>query len=52
MSTGITEVVLILAAVNAVAVVVLVPLSFIISGLALDGLERLDLWMRRRDEKR
>ena len=41
-----------LVALNAAALVVLVPLSFIGSALALDGVARLDAWLRRRDERR
>ena len=52
MNADMAEVVMMIAAVNAAAVLVLVPLSFIGSALALNGLEKLDLWMRRRDEKR
>jgi hypothetical protein len=52
MSAGIGEVVLMLVAVNLAALVVLVPLSFVGSALALDGLEKLDSWLRRKDERR
>ena len=41
-----------LVTVNVAALVVLIVLSFVGSVLALEGLEKLDLWMRRRDEKR
>jgi hypothetical protein len=51
MNADIAEVVTMIVAVNAAAVVVLVVLSFIGSMLALDGLAKLDEWMRRRDEK-
>ena len=43
MSEGIAEVIMMLVAVNGAAVVVLVPLSFIGSALALDGLDRCPL---------
>jgi hypothetical protein len=52
MSAGIGEVVSLLVAVNAAALVVLVILSFVGSALALDGLEKLDSWLRRRDHRR
>ena len=52
MNADMVEVVMKLAALNAAAAVVMVPLSFIGSALALNGLETLDLWMRRKDEKR
>ncbi|MFO1452569.1 MAG: hypothetical protein U1F61_30665 [Opitutaceae bacterium] len=52
MSADIAAVVTLLAAVNTVAVIVLVPLSFAGSVVALKGLEKLDLWLRRRGEKR
>ncbi|MBL9207035.1 MAG: hypothetical protein JNN01_18235 [Opitutaceae bacterium] len=51
MSADIAAVVTLLAAVNAVAVIVLVPLSFVGSVAALKGLEKLDLWLRRSGEK-
>jgi hypothetical protein len=51
MSGDIAKVVTMLVTVNVVALVVLIALSFAGSVLALEGLEKLDLWMRRRDEK-
>ena len=52
MNANIAEVVTLLVTVNVVALVALVPLSFIGSALALHGLEKLDVWLRRKDEKR
>jgi hypothetical protein len=52
MSAGIGEVVLMVVVVNVAALVVLVPLSFVGAALALDGLAKLDSWLRRRDERR
>jgi hypothetical protein len=51
MSAGVAEVVTMLLTINAAAVAVLVPLSFIASALALEGLEKLDGWMRRKEER-
>ena len=52
MSAGIGEVVLLLVIVNAAALVVLVILSFIGSAFALNGLEKLDSWLSRREHRR
>ena len=52
MNADVAEVVTMLVAVNAGALLALVALSFIGSVLALEGLEKLDLWMRRNDEQR
>ncbi len=51
MSASIAEAMLILVAVNAAAVFVMVPLAFLGSALALDGLEKLDVWMRDRESR-
>ena len=39
-----------LVAVNAAAAIVMVPLSIIVSVFALEGLEKFDLWLRRKRE--
>ena len=52
MPKEIAEVVTMLAAVNGAAVIVMVVLSFVGSALALEGLEWLDGWIRRREERR
>ena len=51
MNADVAEVVTMLVAVNAAALLALIALSFIGSVLALEGLEKLDLWMRRKDER-
>src|SRR5687768_570629 len=52
MNADIGEVVIMIVAVNAGAMLLLVVMSFVGSALALEGLERLDTWMGRQDEKR
>jgi len=52
MNADIAEVVRMIVAVNAAAVPLLLAMSFIGSALALEGLDKLDTWMRRTDEKR
>jgi hypothetical protein len=52
MNADIAEVVRMIVAVNAAAVPLLLVMSFIGSALALEGLDKLDTWMRRMDEKR
>jgi hypothetical protein len=52
MSEHIAKVVAMLVALNAAVMVVMIPLSFIVSVLALNGLEKFDLWLRHRAEKR
>ena len=51
MNADVAEVVTMLVAVNVAALLALVALSFIGSVLALEGLEKLDGWMRRKDER-
>lgn len=46
----ITKMVLAIALANAAVAIVMVPLSYIASGLVFDGLEKLDLWMCSRTE--
>ena len=46
----ITKMVLAIALANAAVAIVMVPLSYIVSGLVFDGLEKLDLWMCSRTE--
>ena len=46
----ITKMVLAIALANATVAIVMVPLSYIASGLVFDGLEKLDVWMCRRTE--
>jgi hypothetical protein len=50
MSAETAEVVRMLLAINAGAIVLLVPLSFVASALALESLGKLDSWLRRREE--
>jgi len=48
MDAQIAEVVKMLLTLDTAVLVVIVPLSFIASELALKGLEKLDLWMSRK----
>jgi hypothetical protein len=52
MNAQVAEVLKMLMEVDAAAFVVMVPLAFIGSVFALEGLERFDLSMRRKVEKR
>ena len=46
----IAKMVLAIALANAAVAIVMVPLSYIASGLVFDGLEKLDVWMCSRTE--
>ena len=52
MTDDVAKVVTMLVTVNAAAVMVMIALSFLGGVLALEGLEKLDGWMRRRDGRR
>jgi hypothetical protein len=52
MNSEIAEVVTMIVTVNAAAVVLLIVLSFVGSALALEGLAKLDTWIRLREGKR
>jgi len=50
MNAEMVRVAALLVAVNAAAAIVMVPLSIIVSAFALEGLEKFDLWLRRKRE--
>jgi hypothetical protein len=52
MDSRVAEIIKLVAIAQTAAMIVMVPLSIIASVYALDGLEKFDLWLRRRDEKR
>ena len=52
MNAEIAKVAVLLMAVNAAAAVVMIPLALGASALALDGLEKFDLWLRCRSALR
>jgi hypothetical protein len=52
MKADVAEVVMKLVTVNAAVAVVMVPLAFLASALALSGLEKLERWWRHQSEKR
>ena len=52
MGAQIVQLATVLAIANTVAALVMVPLAFLVSSIALNYLEQFDLWIRRRDEKR
>jgi hypothetical protein len=52
MDTRVAELIKLLAIAQAAAVIVMVPLSVFASAWALDGLEKFDVWLRRRNGKR
>jgi hypothetical protein len=51
MNEDLAKIIIMLAAVNVAAAIVMVPLSYIVSAWALNGLEKLDLWMSRTHKK-
>ena len=52
MNTDIAEMVMMFLAVYVGALLLLVVMSFVSSALALECLEKVDTWMRRKDEER
>jgi hypothetical protein len=52
MDPRVAELIRLFAIAQLAAVIIMVPLSILASVWALDGLEKFDLWLRRRDEKR